>query len=267
MNEGVFIRTVRKHFKKAGRHDLPWRNTADPYKIVVSEIMLQQTQVPRVIQKYASFLKAFPTVTKLAEASLGDVLKEWSGLGYNRRAKFLYQMAQVVTGEHKVKFPTTIEGLRNLPGIGLYTAGAVYAFAYNKPHAIIETNIRTVYIHHFFKDQEHVSDKELITIIEKTLDTKNPREWYWALMDYGSYLKASGIKNNSKSKHYAKQSKFVGSKRSVRGHILRVLTKNPATLLQLKKDAPKTEYTIEEVLKDLIQEGFIIKNKNKYFLQ
>lgn len=264
MEEKAFVQLIKKYYQKSGRHDLPWRHTTDPYKITVSELMLQQTQVPRVLLKYKEFLKAFPTIQKLAKAPLSDVLRVWSGLGYNRRAKFLHHLTQMVVHQYKGKFPGTIEGLKQLPGIGPYTAGAIYAFAYNKPFPVIETNIRSVYIHHFFKDKEGISDKELTPIIERTIQKRNPREWYWALMDYGSYLKASGIKNNSKSKHYTKQSKFEGSKRQIRGAIMRELLKGERTAVQIAKAIDKEKGKVEEVLEDLVGEGMVNKEKRKY---
>ncbi len=264
MEEKAFVQLIKKYYQKSGRHDLPWRHTTDPYKITVSELMLQQTQVSRVLEKYKEFLKAFPTIQKLAKAKLSDVLRVWSGLGYNRRAKFLHHLAQVVVHQYKGKFPETIEGLQQLPGIGPYTAGAIYAFAYNKPWPVIETNIRSVYIHHFFNDTEKVSDKELFPIIQRTIQKKNPREWYWALMDYGSYLKASGIKNNSKSKHYTKQSKFEGSKRQIRGEIMRELLKGEKTLGQIVSAIDKEKEKVKEVLGDLVREGMVGKEKGKY---
>lgn len=265
-SDNSFQKIVQVFFRRQGRHELPWRKTTDPYKIVVSEIMLQQTQVPRVIEKYNEFLKQFPTIQKLARASLADVLRVWSGLGYNRRAKYLHQMAQVIVKEYKGKFPVTIEGLQKLPGIGPYTAGAVYAFAYNKPVPIIETNIRTVYIHHFFSNKKNISDKELIKKVETTLDLKNPRQWYWALMDYGSYLKANGVKNNSKSKHYTKQSTFEGSKRQIRGAIMREVLKGPVTTSVLSKILHKKNTQITPVLEDLVAEGLIKMKRSLCFL-
>jgi len=267
METTAFIKLVNKHYKRSGRHDLPWRRTKDPYKITVSELMLQQTQVSRVFLKYTEFLNAFPTVQSLNDSSLTDVLCVWSGLGYNRRAKFLYQMAQVIVKEYKGKFPETIEGLQSLPGIGPYTAGAIYAFAYNKATALIETNIRTVYIHHFFPNKKIVSDKELMPLIQATLAKKNPREWYWALMDYGSHLKSTGIKNNAKSKHYTKQSKFEGSKRQIRGAIMRELLKGSKTEAQIAKSIDKEKRKVKEVLKDLVVEGFIEKEKTQYCIK
>jgi A/G-specific adenine glycosylase len=233
--EREFIEVVWKYYRAYGRHTLPWRKTIDPYKILVSEIMLQQTQVSRVIPKYKEFLKAFKTAKLLAEAPLGDVLKSWQGLGYNRRAKFLWSAAQSIVHLHDGKWPQTFAGLRTLPGIGDYTAGAVMSFAYNKPHPLIETNVRTVYIHHFFKDVEGVSDKDLLPIIERTLDRKNPREWSWALMDYGAYLKATVGNLNKKSKTYQKQSSFKESNRYVRGAIVRALVEGGMTKQSLLK--------------------------------
>lgn len=264
MSEKKFISLVISFYKKHGRNHLPWRLTADPYRIAVSEIMLQQTQVSRVLEKYTEFLKIFPTVQKLAKAPLVDVLRVWSGLGYNRRAKFLHQMAQTVVAIYKGTFPETIEGLTSLPGIGSYTAGAICAFSYNKPFPVIETNIRAVYIHHFFHDKTDVTDRELFPIIERTLQKKNPREWYWALMDYGAYLKASGIKNNAKSKHYTKQTKFEGSNRQIRGAIMRELLKGTKTEAQLQKTLDKEKTKIQLVLKNLVKEGMIGKEKNRY---
>jgi A/G-specific adenine glycosylase len=260
----IFKTAVKDYYRKNGRHDLPWRHTVDPYRIAVSEIMLQQTQVSRVIEKYKEFLKAFPTVKKLAAVPLSEVLRLWSGLGYNRRAKFLHQMAQVVTTQYKGKFPDTIQGLQKLPGIGPYTAGAIGAFAYNIPHSFIETNIRTVYIHHFFKGIQDVSDKELMPLIEKTLDTKNAREWYWALMDYGSYLKGQGNRVHRASKHYTKQSKFEGSRRQIRGAIMREVLKGPVTVASITKITERKKEDVQSVMEDLVSEGFITKERTTY---
>lgn len=154
----------------------------------------------------------------------------------------------------------------SLPGIGPYTAGAIYAFSYNKAIPVIETNIRSVYLHHFFNDKTGVSDKELFPIIERTLQKKNPREWYWALMDYGSFLKANGIRNNTKSKHYTKQSKFEGSNRQIRGAIMRELLKREKTGAQLLKTINIEKVKLQTVLQDLVHEGLIKKEKSKYLI-
>jgi A/G-specific adenine glycosylase len=233
--EQRFCATVWQYYVTDGRHYLPWRKTTNPYRILVSEVMLQQTQVDRVIPKYQAFLKQFPTVTKLAEASLGDVLKAWQGLGYNRRAKLLWQCAKAVVNEYGGRFPKTYDGLKLLPGIGPYTAGAVLAFAYNEAVPLIETNVRTVYLHHFWpSDATDVTDKEILARVTKTLPKAHAREWYAALMDYGSYLKKTVGNHNARTKNYQKQSTFKGSDRQLRGAILRSLVsgqKSRATLL------------------------------------
>src|SRR3990167_45987 len=141
-----FRRTVWKYYNENGRHDLPWRKTKDPYRILVSEVMLQQTQVARVLEKYKQFLKRFPTVRALAKASLADVLKIWSGLGYNRRGKYLHDAAKVIVRVGNIKKELT----GPLPGVGPYTKAAVLTFAFNQPEVLIETNIRAAYIHHFY---------------------------------------------------------------------------------------------------------------------
>jgi A/G-specific adenine glycosylase len=260
--EKDFIKVVYGYYEAHGRHDLPWRKTTDPYRILVSEVMLQQTQVARVIPKYKEFLKRFPTTKKLAAAPLGDVLRAWQGLGYNRRAKFLWRAAQVVSNEKKGIWPKTFPELKSLPGVGEYTAGAVMNFAYNQPVPLIETNIRTVYIHHFFPDAGGVTDRELLPIIEKTLDKENPREWNWALMDYGSHLKETVGNLNKKSKTYQKQSDFKVSNRYVRGAILRVLATGPQTKIQLFKKLEDIEKErIILMLNVLLREEMIIVDK------
>ncbi len=195
--------------------------------------MLQQTQVERVIPFYANFLKQFPTAKALAKAPLSKVLVAWQGLGYNRRAKFLHEAAKVIA---KSGFPNTVEGMEALPGVGHYTARAVAAFAFNKPEVFVETNIRTVFFHHFeFKKQ--MSDAELLPYVAESLrrSKMQPRDFYAALMDYGTYLKKQGIKLNSKSKHYTKQSKFEGSARQKRAAALRDLLKAGASEAELEK--------------------------------
>jgi A/G-specific adenine glycosylase len=265
--EKQFTKTVWKHYRANGRHDLPWRKTENPYHILVSELMLQQTQVTRVIPKYKAFLKAFPTARRLAAAPLGDVLRAWQGLGYNRRAKFLWLTAQAITHDCKGKWPTTLEDLRALPGVGSYTAGAVMNFAYNIPVPLIETNIRTVYIHHFFQDREGVSDAELILIVERTLDRKTPREWNWALMDYGTHLKTTIGNLNKKSKTYQKQSNFKESNRYVRGAILRSLARGPSSKVNLFKTLSTIEKKrIELALDTLSTEGLVTFTRQKYHL-
>jgi A/G-specific adenine glycosylase len=277
--ERVFVKTVWKYYKLHGRHDHPWRNVSKTlplsmraYRIMVSEVMLQQTQVDRVVFKYKSFLKRFPSPKILAEAPLGEVLREWQGLGYNRRAKMLHETAKIITHSFRGLTPKSYEELRKLPGIGHYTAGAVMAFAYNEAVPIIETNIRTAYIHHFFADDVDVTDAELFTYIDRTLDRKNPKDWYYALMDYGMFLKKTEGNLNNRSKHYTKQSAFKNSDRQIRGAILKLLSENlPAgrqdyTRAQLFKKLPFEKDRIDVQLLKLKEEGLIQKKGSVYQL-
>lgn len=206
------------------KRDFAWRNTDNPYYVVVSELMLQQTQTHRVEQKFEQFILEFPDFETLAQASLRNVLSLWQGLGYNRRAKYLQQIAQAIMHEHGGVLPADIEKLRALPGIGPYTAGSICAFAFNKPTVFIETNIRAVFLDTFFKDQDRVPDAQLLPLVDATVDRENPREWYYALMDYGVALKKNGKNPNVRSRHYTVQSKFEGSDRQIRGKIIALLT-------------------------------------------
>lgn len=249
--------------------DLPWRTPEqsgvyDPYEILVSEIMLQQTQVPRVVPKYLEFLKAFPDVQTLSRSSLGDVIRAWQGLGYNRRAKFLYQAAQKIMTDFEGNLPISIAMLETLPGVGKNTAGAICVYAYNQPVVFIETNIRTVYIHHFFNDQDDVDDKKILDIVAQTIDYENPRVWYWALMDYGTYLKSQVGNSSRQSKSYVKQSKFEGSKRQIRGAVLRNLATDTYSLTQLSKLVP--DERLHQVIDELEKEGLIVEIKSAYAL-
>lgn len=265
--EKVFIDTVRQFYADHKRADLPWRQTSDPYQIVVSEIMLQQTQVERVISKYQNFLARWPDVQSLSSASLGEVLSGWQGLGYNRRAKMLHACAQYIVVNYDSAFPDTYEQLLTLPGIGPYTAGAVMAFAYNKPVPIIETNIRTVYLYHFLKQKDSVTDKDIVALVDRTLDQENPREWYWALMDYGSYLKKVHGNLNVRTKAYKKQSMFAGSDRQIRGAIIRVLTTK--SLSHTAMQAALSDFETSRVatqLNALLAEGMIKKKAQSYTL-
>lgn len=257
----AFRRVVWANYKKNGRHELPWRKTSDPYKILVSEIMLQQTQVPRVIEKYKSFLKKFPAVRALAKAPLSEVLKEWSGLGYNRRGKYLHDAAKVVVSDFGGNFKKALE--QPLPGVGPYTKAAVRVFAFNEPDILIETNIRTAFIQHFFPKKKRVADNELLPVVERATKGQNPREWHWALMDYGSYLKKSGVRNNSRSTHYAKQSKFEGSLRQARGAILRALAHGGKIEQEIYSTIwPNEGY--KKALVGLARDGLIKKEKGKW---
>ncbi|HSX43587.1 MAG TPA: hypothetical protein VLF59_05910 [Candidatus Saccharimonadales bacterium] len=262
-----FLETLWAYFARNGRNDLPWRlpgpeGQFDPYQIMVSELMLQQTQAVRVIPKYHEFLRTFPDVHALAAADLGDVLRVWQGLGYNRRAKFLWQAAQIL--DTLKYFPKTLEELVKLPGIGKNTAGAILAYAYNLPALFVETNVRTVYIHHFFAGRTDIADKEIGEILAQTLDGGQAREFYWALMDYGTHLKATVGNANIASRHYAKQSRFHGSRRQVRGQALRLLSQRAYTLEELS--AAISDERLAEVLAALSQEGMVRLTDGSYTL-
>jgi A/G-specific adenine glycosylase len=263
-----FQTVVWEYYRHHGR-DLPWRvpeadGNFDPYKTMVSEIMLQQTQVSRVIPKYQQFLDHFPTVEQLAQANLGEVLKIWSGLGYNRRAKFLHQAAQILTREANPEFPQTLNTLSKLPGIGKNTAAAILVYGFNQPVPFIETNIRTVFINYFYHDSDLVSDKLLLPLVEDAIDHENPREWFWALMDYGSYLKSSVGNISRQSKHYVKQSKFEGSARQIRGQVLRLLAAKAQTPSDLAIEI--TDQRLPGVLQALEKEQLIIRKNSHYQL-
>lgn len=265
--EREFQEFILDWYEKCGRHDLPWRQNHDSYRILVSELMLQQTQVQRVIPKYKAFIEQYPTIKKLAKASLGDVLCLWQGLGYNRRAKFLLQCAQSVVHEHGGVFPTEYDVLLTLPGIGPYTASAICAFAYNQPVELIETNVRQVYIHHFFKTSADVTDKEILAKVQKTLPPLQARDWYAAVMDYGTNLKSLYGNNTRKVKGYKKQSKFKGSNREVRGAIIRLLTDNSLTKSEMQlMMLPDQKKMLTEQLDVLVRDEMVVEVVGTYRL-
>lgn len=246
--------------------DMPWRDDTQPYVVLVSEVMLQQTQVERVIPKFHEFIAAFPTVQALAQSSLADLMRLWSGLGYNRRAKFLHEAAKKVVTDFNGVVPSTCDELTRLPGVGPNTAGAILAYSFNQPVVFVETNIRTVYFHHFFAQASSVSDAELRDLVAKTLDSEHPREWYWALMDYGAFLKKQGAGQIDKSTHYKKQSALKGSVREVRGLILKRLSVGDATAAELKKAMPLDE-RFELALCALQSEGLVAKTAQRLHLR
>ncbi len=263
MTSAIFKKIVWRYYQE-NRRFFPWRETRDPYKILVSEIMLQQTQAPRVVEKYERFIKQFPSFKALATARLATVLKEWQGLGYNRRGMALKKAAEIIISDHKGKMPRDYETLLTLPGIGPATAGDILAFAYNIPTVVIETNIRTVFIHCFFEDRRDIHDKEILPLIKKTLDRDNPREWYFALMDYGAMLKKTLPNPGRRSRHYTRQSAFKGSNREQRSKILKYLlaygrqsAETVAEALGLDKAAALLN------LKAMSKEGVIAVKKSK----
>ena len=265
--ERELIEAVWAHYRIAGRHDLPWRRRRDPYRIAVSELMLQQTQVARVVPKYRTFIRMYPTTARLAQAPVRAVLTAWQGLGYNRRAKMLHDSARIVHTQYAGRWPRTYDGLLTLPGIGPYTAGAISAFAYDKAVPLIETNIRTVYLHHLFPAAYDVSEVDIQTAVSRTMDTAHPREWYWALMDYGAHLKQLHGNNITRARTYRKQSPFAGSVREVRGAVVSLLTtRRAATPDELAVELSFSRARISTACEGLCADGLLIYQHGRYRL-
>lgn len=266
-----FQRIVLEWSKK-NRRSLPWRNTRDPYKILVSEIMLQQTQVSRVIPKYREFLRAFPSMKALAKAHRTQLFSVWAGLGYWRRALLLQQTAKLII--KKKRFPRNPLELEQLPGIGHYTARALACFAFQNQDAFLDTNIRRIYLHFFFPGKKNISDNEILRIAQKAVQEKDPREWHYALFDYGALaLKDKTI--NKQSRHYHKQSRFRGSFRSFRAKAVRFLLSSPGSktsrktlqrFLQQAIAESKAPYAPKEIISALLRDGIIKESTGKYSL-
>ena len=261
----AFRLAIYDHYH-ANYRPMPWRDTRDPYHILVSEVMLQQTQVERVKAKFAQFLVAFPTLAYLAAAPLEELLRVWQGLGYNRRAIALKRCAEEISNHFAGHFPTTISDLESLPGIGAYTARAVSAFAFGVAEPFIETNIRTVFIHFFFHGREKIADRLIMPLVSATLDHANPREWYYALMDYGVTLKQLHPNPGRRSSHHVRQSPFKGSNRELRSRMLRAILDQPGITARELADALTAERVqVEKNLTALAREGFVEKRAGEGF--
>jgi len=282
MSTARFKRVIRDYHRRHGR-DMPWRRTRDPYRILISEIMLQQTQVARVVKFYPFFIGKFPNFRTLAQAKTADVLRAWQGMGYNRRALALQRLSSAVLGKFDGELPHGRAELESLPGIGKATAGAIRAFVWNEPEVFIETNIRRVFIHFFFScrsARRRVTDQEIARYIKRTLPRKNVREWYWALMDYGAMLGAmsrtgardsgrdgqSGVQNpNRKSAYYKTQPRFLGSDRELRGKILRILLfgrgfgniSRASLVRQISRRTKEPPRRVRKIVHALAREGFV----------
>lgn len=242
--------------------DMPWRDEPTFYYVLVSEIMLQQTQVPRVLIKFTELIATFPTIEALASAKLADVLRAWSGLGYNRRAKFLHEAAKyvVVNGQ-----PNTRSDLTKLPGVGTNTAAALMNYVYEVPTPYIETNIRTVFLHHFFTESTDVTDAEILERVNQTIDSEHPRQWFWAIMDYGTLLKGQRAGRLQQSKHYKRQTPLKGSVREVRGQIIKELTQQPFSDRELR-NILSADDRFEKALTGLVADGLVRVDKTMYYL-
>lgn len=258
-----FQSLVWEAYRGLGR-SLPWRETSDPYLVWLSEMMLQQTQVSRVVSYWNRFRARWPAFPDLAGASLREVLAEWAGLGYNRRARYLLDCAQAVCERHGGALPQDRDQLRALPGIGDYTSGAVMAFAFNQPVVFLDTNIRRVFLTYFFPGQQSIPDSAILPIIGDALDAQRPREWYWALMDLGASLRA-GTNANRRSSHYSRQSEFHGSLRQTRGAILRLLTEFPGlSRFELESRLSGMEDRVAGALDALESEGLVAEEAGIY---
>ena len=258
-----FLSCIYDFYDSNYRH-LPWRNTENPYHILVSEVMLQQTQVSRVIDKYLLFIKKFPTIEALATSSLYDVLAVWQGLGYNRRAQYLWQAAQIIVSQYNGNMPDDEAELQKLPGLGKASAASVCIFAFGKPALYIETNVRTVYIYSFFEGNQSVPDAMVKPLLEATIDTKNPKKFYNALMDCGTYIKQH-YNYSRYSAHYTVQTPYKTSLRKVRGDIVRYIVNYGATrkdiLVQSLGYSPDK---IQKALEALSRENLVCEENGMY---
>jgi A/G-specific adenine glycosylase len=293
-----FKAEVLSYYNQFGRR-FPWREGCGAWGVLVSEFMLQQTQTERVVPFFERWMKKWPTPEALNAATLEEALAEWVGLGYNRRCRFLKDCGRIIAEERGGQVPATPEDLRLLPGIGEYTSGAIACFAYNYPCVFIETNIRAAVIHFFFSGSEAgkadvepdlfapdlrkasvpvveeaspvattpaaVPDAAIVPILEAALDRDNPRVWHWALMDYGAHIKKMTVNPNRRSAHYAKQSKFEGSFRQIRGRVVRALIGNGrATVAELLSGTGAKEADLYRALEDLKRESMVSEENGVY---
>ena len=271
----VFTRRVWDEGAKCYR-DLPWRNIDDPYQVLVSEVMLQQTQVNRVLGYWGPFCSLFPTLDALAAADSASVLERWQGLGYNRRALALKRCAEACASQYAGLLPQKPDELLALPGIGPCTAAGITAFAYRKPAVYIETNVRAVFIHEFFPQEGRVADKDIAPLVEATCSRQDPRGWYYALLDYGAHLKQQVANPTRRSAHYARQSAFEGSRRQKRAELLRLVLASPGidaeSLYHLLERGEAhagrgglARGDFESLVADMLKEGFFTEQEGAFF--
>jgi A/G-specific adenine glycosylase len=261
----VFRDAVYSHYHEEGR-SFPWREDLRPWGILISEFMLQQTQTARVLEYWPKWIEKWPSPQSFYEASMEEALSAWGGLGYNRRCYHLKDCARRICDDYGGQVPNSPGILEQLPGIGSYTARAVPCFAYNIPTVFIETNIRAAILHFFFQNKTAVKDKEIIPILHMSLNTDNPRVWYWALMDYGAALKKLTPNPNRRSAHYARQSPFAGSFRQLRGAVLRTLVRDgPTGGRELReRSGIENEEDLYRVLESLKKENMVAEREGVY---
>ena len=282
---GSFCETVWCEGDRLYR-DLPWRRTRDPYAIWVSEVMLQQTQVARVDGRWQRWLERFPDTAVLADADAGDVLEEWQGLGYNRRALSLARAARMIE-DAGGEFPREERDLVALPGIGPATAAGIRAFAFDLPGVYLETNVRTVFLHELFPDAHDVPDSALVTLVREACPgfaaacgaERGPRAWYYALLDYGAFLKQTLPNPSRRSRTHARQSRFEGSHRQKRAELVRVLLDARRLGVALTRDdlareldavevaagrPPVDGDELDRILAELEREGFCARDGEAY---
>lgn len=280
----VFLRGLELY------RDLPWRNTRDAYAIWISEVMLQQTQVSRVDGRWQHWLERFPSADALAAASVADVLDEWQGMGYNRRALALRNAAIEISQNYAGELLPDAAALKALPGIGPATATGICAFAYDLPGIYLETNVRTVFLHELMPEAVEVPDKVLTPMVAEACPAEpltipgtdqlcTPRSWYYALLDYGAHLKKTLPNPSRRSKTHTRQSKFEGSHRQKRAEVVRILLASPSALtlgeivnalneVELKAGrSPLEEAYVKQVLADLTNEGFCTEQNNLWICQ
>lgn len=254
-----FRRTILRFYRLHGR-SLPWRTTTDSYAVAVSEIMLQQTQVSWVVPKYLAWLRRWPDWQSLATAKRAEVLQQWSGLGYNRRALSLHNLAEHVVDRCDGFFPDTPDQLRQLPGIGPYLSRSILIFSRNAPLAAVDTNIRRVLIHAFALPQL-IPAQKLQEIAERVLPRGRSREWHNALMDYGTLsatARATGVTP------IGRQSVFAGSRRALRGAIIRALSNVTARSVRVLARLPEADgHDLHAVIADLIRDGMVERSGSR----
>lgn len=261
------FRSIIFYYYFGHRREFSWREQTSPYRVFISEVMLQQTQTSRVVPKFDEFILKFPDFDSLAHADFSEILRSWKGLGYNRRARYLQEAAWIVADRFDGNLPDDPALLVTLPGIGPATAASICTFAFNIPLAFIETNIRTVYIHFFFQGARGVDDRQIMELVEKTVDKGRPRDWYYALMDYGVMLKKTIGNLNTRSRHYSKQSRFEGSDRQIRGKILQLLLDDTAIVVEsisgLLGESPER---VERIVESLCNDNLTLIAENKLTL-